>query len=76
MALLPFPVGIQLGMERLQGRERGSCAGKTLLVETHGEHIMLRLLRRIRETTEYELAEETQTRLVWSSTSKGFSSKN
>jgi hypothetical protein len=31
----------------------GSC--KTLLVETHSEHIMLRLLRRIRETTENEV---------------------
>jgi hypothetical protein len=30
-------------------------AGKTLLVETHSEHIMLRLLRRIRETTEKEV---------------------
>lgn len=29
--------------------------GKTLLVETHSEHIMLRLLRRIRETTGNEL---------------------
>lgn len=29
--------------------------GKTLLVETHSEHIMLRLLRRIRETTENEV---------------------
>jgi hypothetical protein len=30
-------------------------AGKTLLVETHSEHIMLRLLRRIRETAENEI---------------------
>lgn len=30
-------------------------SGKTLLVETHSEHIMLRLLRRIRETTENEV---------------------
>jgi hypothetical protein len=30
-------------------------AGKTLLVETHSEHIMLRLLRRIRETTGNEV---------------------
>jgi predicted ATPase len=30
-------------------------ANKTLLVETHSEHIMLRLLRRIRETTDNEL---------------------
>lgn len=30
-------------------------AGKSLIIETHSEHIMLRLLRRIRETTEEEL---------------------
>lgn len=30
-------------------------AGKSLLIETHSEHIMLRLLRRIRERTENEL---------------------
>ncbi|MBG6166910.1 putative ATPase [Labrenzia sp. EL_195] len=30
-------------------------SGKTLLVETHSEHIMLRLLRRVRETTGDEL---------------------
>ena len=30
-------------------------AGKTLLVETHSEHILLRLLRRIRECTDEEL---------------------
>ena len=30
-------------------------AQKSLLIETHSEHIMLRLLRRIRETTENEL---------------------
>ncbi len=30
---------------------------RTLLVETHSEHLILRLLRRIRETTEKELAE-------------------
>jgi predicted ATPase len=30
-------------------------ANKTLLIETHSEHIMLRLLRRIREQTENEL---------------------
>jgi AAA domain, putative AbiEii toxin, Type IV TA system/AAA ATPase domain len=33
-------------------REKVYGAGKALLVETHSEHIMLRLLRRIRETTE------------------------
>jgi hypothetical protein len=30
-------------------------AGKSLLIETHSEHIMLRLLRRIRERTENQL---------------------
>jgi predicted ATPase len=30
-------------------------AGKTLLIETHSEHILLRLLRRIRERTDNEL---------------------
>lgn len=29
--------------------------GKTLLVETHSEHIMLRLLRRVRETSANEI---------------------
>jgi predicted ATPase len=29
--------------------------GKTLLVETHSEHMMLRLLRRVRETSNNEL---------------------
>ena len=32
--------------------EQSFGSGKTLLVETHSEHIMLRLLRRVRETTE------------------------
>jgi len=32
-----------------------SSFGKALLIETHSEHIMLRLLRRIRETSEGEL---------------------
>jgi predicted ATPase len=35
--------------------EHGVASHKALLVETHSEHIMLRLLRRIRETTENEL---------------------
>ncbi|MCU0693192.1 MAG: AAA family ATPase [Polyangiaceae bacterium] len=30
---------------------------RTLLIETHSEHLILRLLRRIRETTEQELSE-------------------
>ena len=33
----------------------GLTSAKTLIVETHSEHIMLRLLRRIRETTDDEL---------------------
>jgi hypothetical protein len=33
----------------------GFSSGKSLLVETHSEHIMLRLLRRIRETSDDEL---------------------
>jgi predicted ATPase len=33
-------------------RESGLGHGKALLVETHSEHIMLRMLRRIRETTQ------------------------
>lgn len=51
---------IQVGLgdlfiEAVQAREDWVGAGKTLLIETHSEHIMLRLLRRIRETTENEL---------------------
>ena len=33
----------------------GDAVSKSLLVETHSEHVMLRLLRRIRETTEGNL---------------------
>ena len=33
--------------------------GKLLIVETHSEHIMLRLLRRVRETTDDELPADT-----------------
>lgn len=51
---------IQVGLgdlfiEAVQTSESMVGAGKTLLVETHSEHIMLRLLRRIRETTENEV---------------------
>ena len=51
---------IQVGLgdlfiQAVQTPESTVGAGKTLLVETHSEHIMLRLLRRIRETTENEL---------------------
>jgi hypothetical protein len=51
---------IQVGLgdlfiQAVQTRESVVGAGKTLLVETHSEHIMLRLLRRIRETSENEV---------------------
>lgn len=37
------------------GNQHDFLSGKSLLVETHSEHVMLRLLRRIRETSEGEL---------------------
>jgi len=48
---------IQLGMgdlfiQAVRPSETSIGSGKTLLVETHSEHIILRLLRRVRETTE------------------------
>ena len=51
---------IQVGMGDLFIQAAGSdsdqlFAGKSLIIETHSEHIMLRLLRRIRETTDDEL---------------------
>lgn len=51
---------IQVGLgdlfiQAVQTSESIVGTGKTLLVETHSEHIMLRLLRRIRETTEDEV---------------------
>jgi hypothetical protein len=51
---------IQVGLgdlfiQAVQTRESIVGAGRTLLIETHSEHIMLRLLRRIRETTENEV---------------------
>ena len=51
---------IQVGMGDLFIRATVSdpdklASGKTLIIETHSEHIMLRLLRRIREQTEEEL---------------------
>jgi predicted ATPase len=51
---------IQVGMGDLFIDAVGSdpdqlFGGKSLIIETHSEHIMLRLLRRIRETTEDEL---------------------
>ena len=51
---------IQVGMGDLFIRAAAGdpdrlSSGKTLIIETHSEHIMLRLLRRIRETTDDEL---------------------
>ena len=51
---------IQVGMGDLFIRAAASepdmvSTGKTLIVETHSEHIMLRLLRRVREQTDGEL---------------------
>ena len=51
---------IQVGLGDLlisgiRAADQEMAPGRTLLVETHSEHIMLRLLRRIRETTENEL---------------------
>ena len=37
------------------GSDESGSATKSLLIETHSEHIILRLLRRIRETSEREL---------------------
>jgi predicted ATPase len=45
-----------LFIEAIQMHEGWVVASKSLLIETHSEHIMLRLLRRIRETTEGELS--------------------
>ncbi|WP_156041966.1 AAA family ATPase [Bradyrhizobium sp. URHD0069] len=44
-----------LFIEAVQTPEGWVGTHKTLLIETHSEHIMLRLLRRIREATENEL---------------------
>lgn len=51
---------IQVGLGDLfihavRASESRVSSGKALLIETHSEHIMLRLLRRIREATEDEL---------------------
>ena len=51
---------IQVGMGDLFIRAAASdpdklASGKTLIIETHSEHVMLRLLRRVREKTEGEL---------------------
>ena len=51
-------VGIgDLFINAIQANPEGfPTVGKTLLIETHSEHILLRLLRRIREKTDEELA--------------------
>jgi hypothetical protein len=51
---------IQVGLgdlfiQAVQTSESIVGADKTLLVETYSEHIMLRMLRRVRETTENEV---------------------
>lgn len=51
---------IQVGMgdmfiKAAAGDHDKLTAGKTLIIETHSEHIMLRLLRRVREQTEGEV---------------------
>jgi hypothetical protein len=48
---------IQVGMgdlfiKAVAADQNGLTSGKTLIIETHSEHIMLRLLRRVREQTE------------------------
>nr|WP_290775700.1 AAA family ATPase [Hoeflea sp.] len=49
-------VGVgDLFIQAVMPGESSFGSGKTLLVETHSEHIMLRLLRRVRETSEGEL---------------------
>jgi hypothetical protein len=53
-------VGIgDLFINAIQADQQGLTTGKTLVVETHSEHVLLRLLRRIRETTDNELAPGT-----------------
>ncbi len=51
---------IQVGLgdlfiEATQGSQPAVGPERSLLIETHSEHIMLRLLRRVREQTENEL---------------------
>ena len=48
-------VGIgDLFIRAIQASGLGFGSGKSLLIETHSEHVMLRLLRRIRETSQNE----------------------
>jgi len=51
---------IQVGMgdlfiKAVNGDQDKLSSGKTLIIETHSEHIMLRLLRRVREQTDGEV---------------------
>lgn len=51
-------IQVELGdllIHAINANKEDVIAGKSLVVETHSEHIMLRLLRRIRETAEGEL---------------------
>ena len=51
---------VQVGMgdlliHAINANKESAIGGKSLIVETHSEHIMLRLLRRVRETAEGDL---------------------
>ena len=46
---------IQCNLGDVFASEAGKGDGRVFLIETHSEHLILRLLRRIRETTENEL---------------------
>jgi len=46
---------IQCNLGDVFAGEAGKSDGRVFLIETHSEHLILRLLRRIRETTEGEL---------------------
>ena len=46
---------VQCSLGDVFAREAGKNDGRIFLIETHSEHLILRLLRRIRETTENEL---------------------
>lgn len=50
---------VQVGLgDLLIEASGGEASRRTLLVETHSEHLILRILRRIRQTTERELADD------------------
>ena len=51
-------VQVELGdllIHAINGNKEDVIGGKSLILETHSEHILLRLLRRVRETAEGEL---------------------